>query len=199
METEKRKQETHNQFSSQREGVGLGIVVIIKNSKIMALDNLISVTLTEDEVQAINEAIASINNVLRDKVVNLSPEERRQYGSIADRNKILVDKCKDYMDKNPETIPNILDKAEFDRDYQTRKQMELPVRSLKRIIEKLEDTKTLLDHDNYQASIAYYRYIKFLSMQNEPGTTTIYKDLKEHYRKKTTQEGLPEATADTGE
>ncbi len=165
----------------------------------MALDNLISVTLTEAEVQAINEAIASINNVLQDKVVNLSPNERRQYGSIADRNKILVDKCKDYMDRNPETIPNILDKAEFDRDYETRKQMELPVRSLKRIIEKLEDTKTLLDHDNYHASVAYYRYLKFLSMQNEPGTTTIYNDLKKHYRKKTNPGGLSEDTANTAD
>ncbi len=103
------------------------------------------------------------------------------------------------MDKNPETIPHILDKAEFDRDYKTRKQMELPVRSLKRIIEKQEDTKTLLDHDNYQASIAYYRYIKFLSMQNEPDTTTIYNDLKQHYRKQTTIEELPEDTTETTE
>ncbi len=56
----------------------------------MALDNLISVTLTAEEVQTINDAIASLNNVLKDKVVNLSPDERRQYGSIADRNKVSV-------------------------------------------------------------------------------------------------------------
>ncbi len=67
-----------------------------------------------------------------------------QYGSIADRNKVLVDKCKDYMDRNPETVPRILDKEEFDRDYAARKQMELPARSLNSIIEKLEDTKTVL-------------------------------------------------------
>ncbi len=28
---------------------------------------------------------------------------------------------------------------------------------------------------------AYYRYVKFLADQNEPGTTTIYQDLKQHY------------------
>ncbi len=86
------------------------------------------------------------------------------------------------MEQNPHTIPNILDKAEFDRDYKAREQMELPMRSLTSVIEKLKDTKTLLDHDNYHAAMAYYRYIKYLSMQNEPGTTSIYNDLKQHYK-----------------
>lgn len=165
----------------------------------MALDNLISVTLTAEEVQTINDAITSLNNVLKDKVVNLSPDERRQYGSIADRNKVLVDKCKDYMDRNPETVPHILDKAEFDRDYAARKQMELPARSLNSIIEKLEDTKTLLDHDNYQAAVAYYRYIKYLASQNEPGTTSIYDDLKQHYKRKATPQEPTDNTPATDE
>lgn len=148
----------------------------------MAIDNLISISLTDDEVASINTAIESINTVLKGKVINLTPDERRQYGSIADRNKILVDKCKAYMEQAPETIPSVINKAEFDKDYLARQQMELPLRQLLRVIEKLQDTKTLLDHDNYGAATAYYRYIKYLSVQNEPGTTTIYTDLKQHYK-----------------
>ncbi len=70
----------------------------------MALDNLISITLTDSDVRTIENAIKTINRVLEDKVINLTPDERRQYGSIADRNRVLVDKCKDYMEQNPETI-----------------------------------------------------------------------------------------------
>ncbi len=81
----------------------------------MALDNLISLTLTDEEVQAINGAVTALNNILKEKMVNLTPEERRQFGSIADRNKVLVDKCKYYMDENPNTIPSVLDKEEFER------------------------------------------------------------------------------------
>ncbi len=147
----------------------------------MAIDNLISITLTDEEVASINQAIATLNNVLQNKVVNLTPEERRQYGSIADRNKVLVDKCKDYMEQAPETLPVTIDKAEFDADYKARKQLELPLRDLTRIMEKLQDTKTLLDHDNLQASLTYYRYIKYLAQENEAGTSSIYKDLKQHY------------------
>ncbi len=162
----------------------------------MALDNLISITLTNSEVQTINNAINSINRVLEKKVINLTPEERRQYGSIADRNKLLVDKCKNYMEQNPETIPQVIDKAEFDRDYKARQQLEKPLMQLARISEKLQDTKTLLDHDNYQASLAYYRYIKYLASENEAGTTSIYKDLKKHYQRKAMVKEEPKEDTD---
>ncbi len=148
----------------------------------MAIDNLISVTFTEDELTQISEAIAQINEIIKDKVINLTPEERTQYGSIADRNKVLVDKCKNYMEQAPETLPRTIDKAEFDADYKARTQIEIPLRNLKRVVEKLTDTKTLLDHDNLQASLTYYRYIKYLAHENEAGTTSIYQDLKQHYK-----------------
>ncbi len=156
----------------------------------MALDNLISIQITEADVVQIKTGIDMINTALKDKVINLTPDERRQYGSIADRNKSLVDKCKDYMSRAPETMPTIIDKAEFEADYKARYQLESPIRDLNMVLEKLQDTKTLLDHDNFNASIAYYRYIKFLAQQNEPGTTSIHQDLKKHYqsRGKTTSD-----------
>ncbi len=89
----------------------------------MALDNLISVNFTQEEVETINQAIRSINEVLEGKVVNLTSEERQQYGSIADRNRVLVDKCKNYMEQAPETLPRTIDKAEFDRDYEARRKV----------------------------------------------------------------------------
>ena len=78
-------------------------------------------------------------------------------------------------------MPKTIDKAEFDRDYAARGQVEGPLRELTMVAEKLRDTKTLLDYDNLQVAQAYYRYVKFLSEQNEPGTTTIYQDLRQHY------------------
>ena len=170
----------------------------------MALDNLIHIEFSEGEINDLNLAINKINEVLQNKVINLSPEERKQYGSIADRNKILVDKCKHYMEQDVETLPRTIDKAEFDADYKARIELEVPLRSLARVVEKLRDTKTLLDHDNFHAAIAYYRYVKYLSTQNEPGTTSIYQDLKKHYQStgskvQNEDEGTSEASTDTSE
>ncbi|WP_339696821.1 hypothetical protein [uncultured Marixanthomonas sp.] len=121
----------------------------------MALDNLISISFTEAELEQINQNIAQIKQVLEGKVVNLTPEECQQYGSVADRNKILVNKCKDYMEQAPETLPGTVEKTEFDADYVARKQLESPFHELNRIAEKLNDTKILLDHDNFHNAIAY--------------------------------------------
>ena len=152
-----------------------------KGTSPMALDNLISVSFTDEELTKISTAIEQINTILKGKAINLTPEDRRQYGSIADRNKLLVDKAKFYMEKAPHTVPKTIDKAEFDRDYAARGQVETPLRELTMVAEKLRDTKTLLDYDNLQVAQAYYRYVKFLAEQNEPGTTTIYQDLRQHY------------------
>ncbi len=148
----------------------------------MALENMITVYFTEEEINEFNEALNRMTEIIRGKTINLSPEERRQYGSIADKNKILVDKCKDYMEQAPQTIPHVVNKESFDRDYKARRDLELPLRRMAGIMEELRDTKILLDHDNYQASLAYYQFVKYLSSQNEPGIDSIYADLKKHYK-----------------
>ncbi|MDY3529977.1 hypothetical protein PG593_09345 [Riemerella anatipestifer] len=148
----------------------------------MAIDNLISVEFSAQELKTIDDAIGAILGVIQSKAINLSPEERRQYGRIADKNKVLVDKCKLYMEQDPSTVPPTIDKAEFDKDYLARTQLEAPLKKLDRVIEMMTDTKTLLDYDNYTAAVSYYRYVKFLATQNQAGTTSIYKDLSTHYQ-----------------
>ena len=148
----------------------------------MAIDNMISVDFSDQELNKIENALNEVLQVLSGKVVNLTPEERTQYGSIGDKNKIFVDKCKAYMEQDPTTVPNTLDKREFDKDYKARQQMEEPLKKLSRITEMLMDTKILLDFDNYNGSLSYYRYVKFLATQNTPGITSIYADLSQHFQ-----------------
>ena len=83
----------------------------------------------------------------------------------------------------PSIVPRTIDKAEFDRDYAARTRLEAPLRELTIVTEKLRDTKTLLDFDNLQSTFAYYRYVKYLASENEPGTTSIYQDMKQHYQR----------------
>ena len=148
----------------------------------MAIDNMISVDFSDQELNKIENALNEVLQVLSGKVINLTPEERTQYGSIGDKNKIFVDKCKAYMEQDPTTVPNTLDKHEFDKDYKARQQMEEPLKKLNRITEMLMDTKILLDFDNYNGSLSYYRYVKFLATQNMPGITSIHADLSQHFQ-----------------
>lgn len=147
----------------------------------MALENLISVAFTEAELTQLDQAISSIETVLQGKTINLTPEQRQQYGSIAEQNKLFVNKAKSYMEQYPQFVPPFLDKAEYDRDFAARQQLESRMQRLSSVTEQLSDTKILLDFDNYHNSITFYRNMKYLSGENVPGTNVIYDDMKQFF------------------
>lgn len=147
----------------------------------MALDNLISLSFSESDLQTIDKAIQDIQTVLTGKTINLTSDQRQQYGSIAEQNKLFVNKAKIYMEQYPQYIPNFLDKAEFDKDYLGREQVEQRLQIMSSLTEQLSDTKVLLDHDNYHNAITFYRNMKFLSGENVPGTNVIYEDMKQFF------------------
>lgn len=152
----------------------------------MALNNLLSVTFTEAELTQIDNALTAIETVLQGKTIHLTPEQRQTYGRIAEQNKLFVNKAKGYMEQYPQHVPGFIDKAEFDRDYVTRAQLESRFQRLSSVNEQLSDTKILLDHDNYHNSIAFYRNIKYLSGENVPGTTFLYEDMQQFFISPTT-------------
>ena len=157
----------------------------------MAFDNLISITFTEAELTQLDTALASIAQVLQGKTINLTPEQRQQYGRIAEQNKLFVNKAKEYMEQHPAHVPNFVDKTEFDRDFLARTQIEGRMNQLAGLAEQLSDTKTLLDHDNYHNAITFYRNVKFLSQENVPGTTTLYEGMKQFFVPDTGGEDTP--------
>ncbi|UDQ56056.1 hypothetical protein [Chryseobacterium indologenes] len=147
----------------------------------MALDNLISLSFSKSDLEIIDKAIQDIQTVLVGKTINLTPEQRQQYGRIAEQNKLFVNKAKSYMEQYAQHVPGFLDKAEFDRDYIAREQVEQRLQLLDSITEQLSDTKVLLDHDNYHNAISFYRNIRFLSEENVPGTNVVYEDMKQFF------------------
>lgn len=147
----------------------------------MALENLISVEFSNAELTKLDDAISIIESVLLGKTINLTPEQRQQYGSIAEQNKLFVNKAKGYMEQYPQYVPPFLDKAEYDKDYDARQQMESRMQRLNSLTEQFSDTKILLDFDNYHNSLTFYRNVKYLSSENVPGTNVIYDDMKQFF------------------
>ncbi len=144
----------------------------------MALENLISVSFTEEELTQLDQHLAGIKTILTGKTINLTPDQRQQYGRIANQNKLIVDKAKNYMEQHPTWVPRFLDKEEFDKDYTARQQVENRVQLLENLSQQLIDTKTLLDHDNYTNSLSFYRMVRYLAGENEPGAKPVYEDMR---------------------
>ncbi|GIZ16098.1 hypothetical protein [Capnocytophaga catalasegens] len=148
----------------------------------MALKNLAQVTFTTEELEKMDNALQILEEVLKGKTYKLSAEQRRQFGRIAEQNKLFVNKSKELMEQYPQYIPSFLNKNEFDQDYEARIQIENRLIRIQSIAEQLSDTKILLDHDNYSGSITFYQNIKFLYGQNIPGIKTIFDSLKQFFK-----------------
>jgi len=147
----------------------------------MALDDLISLVLSSEEVAQIDQSLTAIEAVLAGKVIALQPEERTQYGRVAESTQVWISKISDYMSSRPELVPAYINVAEFGKDLAARNAIMPRIARLNAVVNGLEDTAILLGTDLYNSAIAYYRNIKLLSQQNVPGAKLIYEDLQQKF------------------
>jgi len=147
----------------------------------MALDNLISFDLSDEEVKTIHDAVSSIETVLEGKTINLTPEERQSYGRLGDRTENWILKVLEYIDGRPELTPMYIKVNELRRDQETRKKLLPILNKLAFLSESIDDTSVLLGNDIYNYALAYYRNIKLVSRENVPGTTEIFNDLASQF------------------
>ena len=84
----------------------------------MALTNMNSRHFTADEKTAILNHLSALETALAVGLRNLTAEERQQFGSVNEQNKLIINKVKDYLSTKPELSSPDIDWAEFENDYQ---------------------------------------------------------------------------------
>ena len=147
----------------------------------MPLKDLIQNQLTVADTDAIAKALTDIENAIKAKTVNLTPDERQKYGSINEQNKLFVNKVNDLHSSQPQFDSSKVNWPEFESDFAIRSNLEKIMLRMKSIVEQLDDTKILHDNDNYQQSLSQYSYISFLANENEPGVTTLKEELAQFF------------------
>jgi hypothetical protein len=144
----------------------------------MALENLISVEFTPAETAQINAALDTIKGIIINKVINLTPEQRQEFGKVGNERANFIVKSLGYMLQRPDLVPNYIDIAEFQKDVNARQAIIPLLNRVTEIQEMLNDTNLLLGADVFNTAIAFYRNVKIASQQNVPGSTNIYQDLQ---------------------
>ena len=152
----------------------------------MPLKDLIQNQLTVADTDAIAKALTDIENAIKAKTVNLTPDERQKYGSINEQNKLFVNKVNDLHSSQPQFNSNKVNWPEFESDFAIRSSLENIMLRMKSIEEQLDDTKILHDNDNYQQSLSQYSYISYLANENEPGVTTLKEELAQFFNRTNT-------------
>lgn len=147
----------------------------------MAQDNLISIEFNAAELAALDAGLTSIETILNGKVVNLTAEERKQYGKINNKRENWVTKVRNYITQKPEIKPSSLDLLEHDKDLAARTAIFPRLNRILAIKDALQDTTMLLSSDLYDNSLSVYGNVKEMAKRNVPGITPIFDDLKTQF------------------
>ncbi|MGQ1911584.1 hypothetical protein ACT3CE_17605 [Marinifilum sp. RC60d5] len=147
----------------------------------MKNNDLIQVVFTEEELSENNTHLDALLSTANKNAPGLTPEQRSTFGSINETNKLLVNKARVIMQENPKYIPNFVNLEEFERDFLARENIEGMIRKLDQIRSKLNDTKILLDNDNYLDTMAYYRAVRYYASEHDQEAMPLYDELKQFF------------------
>jgi hypothetical protein len=147
----------------------------------MALDNLISVVFTDEEIAKMDSAMSEIEDIIKGKSVNLTPKQRQTYGRVAYEMEVWIDKVDDYMQQDPQLVPSYIDLTEHTADIVAHRVLNPRIARLAGILQSLEDTNRLIGSDLYNNSLAYYRNLREAAKVNAVGASAKYSDLKQQF------------------
>ena len=148
----------------------------------MPLNDLIQLHFTQAEMNAVDAALTQLENVLMAKCRNLTPDERTEYGSVNEHNKLLINKVRDYRLTQPGLSSPDVNWPEYEADYQDRFFLETRMQRLLTVYEMMGDTKIIHDHDNYKNALLDHRYTRYKAeTEAGGGYTTKYQELKQFF------------------
>lgn len=119
------------------------------------------------QATAITSATA-LEGILQPFLRNLDEDENNRIGSVSEKNKLLINKVRDYHNSQPGLSAPDVDWAEFTADYADRAFLEALALRLTALAKSLTETRRLHDFDNYQNALIDYRYTKYKNT-TEPG------------------------------
>lgn len=147
----------------------------------MPFNNMDSRHFSASEKAAVIAALTALETALAGKLANLSPEERQQYGSVNEQNKLIINKVKDYRDMQPGMSSPEVNWVEFMNDHDSRTFLQNAQQRMQVTMEGIIAAKTLHDWDNYQASMMDYNYSKYRMDSDAHGYEGKVNELKQFF------------------
>lgn len=151
------------------------------------METRISGTIGPETKQTILGEIDSIENKLT-FLINLKAEDRHNLAKMGDKTLAFVTKSLEYAKQNPSIVPPFLDVTKFENEVNTVTDLSSIMKSLRQLLEKIDDTTMLSGSEAYASALVFYNAVKSASKVDVPGMKTIYEDLQTRFpgRGKTT-------------
>jgi hypothetical protein len=125
----------------------------------MAIPNRVSATLSQEDQDALLNAVATIRQKLP-FLLGLSPDERRALPRLGDKSRAFVTKALEVANQNPDFLPRSFDIDEMKQDVRLFDAMYPVLLSLTQLQELLDDTTAVVGSEAYAAALLVYGYAK---------------------------------------
>ncbi|MDB5969345.1 MAG: hypothetical protein JWQ90_1795 [Hydrocarboniphaga sp.] len=100
---------------------------------------------------------------------------------MGDKSVGFDDKCKIYMESNPEFLPGFVSIAEVQKDRDLRSQMMRFSADLISLSESVDDSLMIISSEAWSADLAYYNSVKEAAKRGHAGAESIYNDLQQRF------------------
>lgn len=149
----------------------------------MPTNDLISSQMSNEQYQNCIAALQTIMNELSSISTNLTPQERQTYGSIHERNKLLVAKVRDYHIQQQSLSSPDVDWVTFEASWNSRNRFAEIEMLCNTVLEMCSDPRILHDYRLYQNALVDYDYSKYKagSTSNGVGYTTKVEEIKQFF------------------
>jgi hypothetical protein len=139
---------------------------------------------TDAELATLRTYYNSFKAILVPKFINLEPEDRIKYGSINEKNKMIINKVRDYRDNMPGLSNPDINWVNFAKNATTRKNYMLVIDMINEINELCNDPRTMVDYVLYGDASRDYKFTKYKAEDDGAGTGGYeqkYNDLKQFF------------------
>lgn len=123
--------------------------------------NLASVTLSETDLVAIDQAITTLINSFG-PLIDLSTEQRRTINKMGDKSEAFCRQTLRVMAQNPHMVPATVDLADAVRDLNALDLMRGRTERLRQLLGRLDDTELALGSDVMTTALEGYTLLKVL-------------------------------------
>ena len=135
----------------------------------MAIDNVHQVEFSDAEIKVLNDAILAIEEVLKNKTVQLKADDARHYGKLGKATEGWAVQVLQDATNNPMLVPSHVDAEIWVKNAKAHEILSPLAKRLESIAVQMNDTNRVIGYNIVLACSAVYRTAKEFCYQNVVG------------------------------
>lgn len=148
------------------------------------MENTVKISLTKEEDERAQKAIAELNQIFSKYLIALRPDERQSMPKMSDKSYPFVEKVIEYTNSDGQFVPPYLKTESMNVDFNAVQTLNRFYKPLEQMVSNLKDTITKCGSEAYLAALVYYDSVKQAAKSEIPDAKSIYADLKMRFGKR---------------